>query len=151
MGLKSSTDAVKLLVTTNHSTSFDVIGKTLRSPFDAINAGELTRNCSACLIAPRSDLNEVFSTVRGTRLQSTYGVSVFVVVDLEGRTSQAKYEAKIDQLLDLCDALATTFDAATPDASANFSKLQIGALSDIYDENEAFIGMEIPLQLTIDR
>lgn len=152
----ASVNAIKTLISTNHANDFDLIAKSMRDIFGALQSAQVDRGnaCeSACLIAPRFDTNSVFSQVTGKRVSSSLGVSVFLVINLNGRTIDASkaYEGRIDVLLNLVDTVSTTLDGATPNDGTNFYKLQIGTIQDIPDAAEGFVALEIPVDLSITR
>jgi hypothetical protein len=152
----ASVNAIKTLISTNHANDFDLITKSMRDIFGALQAAQVDRGnaCdSACLVAPRFDTNAVFSQVTGKRVSSSLGVSVFLVVNQKGRTidGSMNYEAKIELLLNLVDTVAATLDGATPTDGTNFYKLQIGTIQDIPDVTEGFVALEIPIDLSITR
>lgn len=151
----NSLNAIKTIIATNHSDDFQIIAKSMRDITGAINASQLERQkqCQeACLIAARID-SPLNSQVTGKRVSSAFSVSLFVIVNLLGRTLDrtVEYEERIDTLLNLCDSVTATLDAATTDDADNFYKIQIGALQDVPDPLEGYIAYEIPVDLWITR
>lgn len=151
MGKTSATyTAIRNAIRTAHGADFEAIVMTLRTPFDAVVAGDLCRQGMSVVIGPTADI----TTVRGgaaRRVLTSLSVSIYIVAMLEGRTGGTNEETLLTQMFDAVDSVVATLDAATRAPATTFAGLQVDNVLMLYDPDGSYAAVEIQITTAILR
>lgn len=151
MGKASATyTAIKTALTTAHRTEFESIVMTLRTPFEAAEAGDLCRQGMALLIGPTAD-NPLAYGGAARRVITGFTLSVFIVAMLGGRTGTKTEEQVMTDLLDAAEDVSTTLEGMTGAPATTFVGLQINSSTTLYDADGNYAAIEIQLTTSILR
>lgn len=153
-------NAVLALISAGHADDLDVIAKSHRNPFEALEDGDLERRGTAVLLSRTADIPGRRSS-RGGRADSNIDATLWIVVMLHGRSGfeatadepahDRTYEQSVDLLYNLGDAITATLEAAGTHPTTTFANITIGEMLDAQDPDNLYIATQTRLSIRMIR
>lgn len=150
MGKTSATfTRLRDVIRAGHADDFEAIVGTLRTPFDAVEAGDLGRSGLTCLIGLTADAPAVLSGA-AKRVITQAAFSIFIVAMFEGRTGTDEEDILV-QLLDTADSVVETIQDGSRTAATNYIVATVDQVNTIYDVDGNYAAIEIQVTANILR
>lgn len=151
MGKTSATyQAIKNALVAAHGDDFEAIVLSLRTPFDAVEAGDLCRSGKALIVGVTADTTLTFSGA-AKRVISGVAASLFVVSMLEGRTGKQDEEDVLVGMFDAVDDVVATLEDITAAPATTFAALRVDQINTIYDPDGNYVAVEIQITASVVR
>lgn len=135
-----------------HATKFPVVKLTLRTPFEAVEAGDLDRYGIGCVVGVTAS-TPISRSGAGRRVLSSVAVSVFLVGMLPGRGTEdgQDEETLLGRLLDATDDVVGTLETINKAPATTLAGLAVDDITILYDESGNYAAVEIRLTTSVVR